>query len=181
MSNAKSGSEQELLRTLYEAHAGRVYRRCLYLLKDPEEAKDAMHDVFIKVHKNLAAFRGDASPLTWMTRIATNHCLNIIRARRAQWHNKLRDEAKTAEVSESLGATLKENRQLLTLVLARVDKEVAEAAIYYFVDEMTQAEVCAAVGLSAPTLRKRLREFIAVAREELEKAVPGIVFQESPI
>ena len=46
---------------------------------------------------------------------------------------------------------------------------------------MTQQEICALVGLSAPTLRKRLREFIAIARDEIAKAVPGITFEEAPI
>ena len=85
------------------------------------------------------------------------------------------------EKAHTVGATLKENQQLLKLALARVEPEVAEAAIYYFVDDMTQAEVCQLVGLSAPTLRKRLREFIDVARAEITKAVPGIEFQEAPI
>lgn len=174
-------SDRELLSELYTKHGARVYARCVYLLRDKEEARDAMHDVFIKVQKNLEAFRGDASPLTWMTRIATNHCLNIIRAKRAAWHDRYRKEVEAMPAGEALGATFKENQQLLKLALAKVEPEVAEAAIYYFVDEMTQQEICALVGLSAPTLRKRLREFIEVARGEIARAVPGVQFQDAPI
>lgn len=181
MSKSQMASDRELLTELYTKFGSRVYARCLYLLRDKEEARDAMHDVFIKVQKNLAHFRGEASPITWMTRIATNHCLNIIRARRAAWHDRYQKEVENAPKGELLGASLRENEQLLKLALARVEPDVAEAAIYYFVDEMTQAEICGLVGLSAPTLRKRLREFIAVAREEIAKAVPGVEFQEAPI
>ncbi len=176
-----SQADRQLLTELYRTHGSRVYSRCLYLLRDKEEARDAMQEVFIKVQRNLAEFRGEASPLTWMTRIATNHCLNLIRAKRAAWHDKYKREVETGEHTKSLGPTLKENQQLLQLALAKVEPAVAEAAIYYFVDEMTQAEICQLVGLSAPTLRKRLREFIDVAREEIKKAVPGIEFQEAPI
>lgn len=176
-----SQADRQLLTELYRSHGSRVYSRCLYLLRDKEEARDATQEVFIKVQKHLAEFRGEASPLTWMTRIATNHCLNLIRAKRAAWHDKYKREVQAGEQAHSIGATLKENQQLLRLALAKVEPEVAEAAIYYFVDDMTQAEVCAAVGLSAPTLRKRLREFIDVARAEIQKAVPGIEFQEAPI
>jgi RNA polymerase sigma-70 factor (ECF subfamily) len=174
-------SDRELLTELYTKYGSRVYARCQYLLRDKEEARDAMHDVFIKVQKNLGEFRGEASPITWMTRIATNHCLNVIRAKRAAWHDKYKKEVENAPQGEELGASLKENRQLLKLALAKVDPEIAEIAIYYFVDEMTQQEICALVGLSAPTLRKRLREFITVARDEIAKAVPGVEFQEAPI
>jgi RNA polymerase sigma-70 factor (ECF subfamily) len=173
--------DQELLSELYVKHGSRVYARCLYLLRDKEEARDAMQDVFIKAGKNLADFRGEASPITWMTRIATNHCLNIIRAKKAAWHDRYKREVENAEKGETHAATLKENRQLLAAVLAKVDPQLAEIATYYFVDEMTQAEICAVVKLSAPTLRKRLREFIDAARVELAALVPGVTFQESPI
>lgn len=176
-----SQADRQLLTELYRTHGSRVYSRCLYLLRDKEEARDAMQEVFIKVQKHLGEFRGDASPLTWMTRIATNHCLNVIRAKRAAWHDKYKREVQGSEQTHTVGATFKENQQLLKLALAKVEPEVAEAAIYYFVDEMTQAEVCQLVGVSAPTLRKRLREFIEVAREEITKAVPGIEFQEAPV
>ena len=174
-------NDRALLGELYTKHGARVYGRCAYLLRDPEEARDAMHDVFIKVQRNLAAFRGDASPITWMTRIATNHCLNLLRARHAAWHERYRREAEAAPPTEARGASLKENQQLLRLALAKVDAAVAEAAIYYFVDEMTQQEICTLVGLSAPTLRKRLREFIEVARAEIAQAVPGVRFEDAPL
>ena len=177
-------TDRELLSELYTKYGSRVYARCAYLLRDKEEARDAMHDVFIKVQHNLTSFRGDASPITWMTRIATNHCLNLIRAKRAAWHDRYKREVEGG-VTHAAGAdvttTLKDNSKLLRLALANVDPELAEIGVYYFVDEMTQHEICALVGLSAPTLRKRLREFIALAREELAKAVPGVEFQEAPI
>lgn len=174
-------ADEALLRELYERYAPRVYARCRYLLRDDEEARDAMHDVFLKVQKNLAAFRGEASPLTWITRIATNHCLNVIRAKKAAWHGRFRNEMKSEEHTSQGGMHLAENQQLLCLCLARCDPKTAEAAIYYFVDGMTQAEIGALVGMSAPTLRKRLREFIQTSREEIAKALPGVTFKESPI
>ncbi len=176
--------EQELLSSLYRTYGGRVYSRCLYLLKNKEEAQDALHEVFIKVQKNLDGFRNEASPLTWMTRIATNHCLNVIRAKRAPWHAKYKTEIENGVVSADGGFHLQENRELLRLCLARVaevDADLAELATYAFVDDMKQADICALVGLSAPTLRKRLREFISLCRAEIEKHVPGVVFEEAPI
>jgi RNA polymerase sigma-70 factor (ECF subfamily) len=166
---------------MYEKYAHRVYARCRYLLRDDDEAQDAMHDVFIKVQKNLSEFRGDASPITWMTRIATNHCLNIIRAKKAAWHEKYRQEVKTMPRSDDRSLALPEQKQLLALCMDKLDKKTAEAAIYYFVDGMTQAEVSDLVGMSAPTLRKRLRDFVRISREEIKKVLPDAEFLESPI
>ena len=183
MSNAAM-NEAELLTGLYRTYGGRVHARCLQLLRNPDDAADAVQEVFIKVGRNLDGFRQEASPLTWMTRIATNHCLNILRARRAPWHERYRAEVTHHGDGVDGGFSFTENRELLRLCLARtaeVDPQLAELATYAFVDDMRQQDICALVGLSAPTLRKRLREFIALARAEIERHVPGVVFAEAPV
>ena len=54
-------TDRELLTELYTKYGSRVYARCAYLLRDKEEARDAMHDVFIKVtdtdRRNKGPFR----------------------------------------------------------------------------------------------------------------------------
>jgi len=173
--------DREILHGFYDKYARRVYDRCFYFLRNEEEAKDAMHDVFIKAQKNLPGFRADASPLTWLTRIASNHCLNLIRAQKAQWHEKYRQEVKTEQKEIEGGVTRNETHQLLRICFHDCEPQVAEAAVLYFVDEMTQKEIVAIIGISAPTLRKRLREFVETSRQRIEKEVPGIVFQPSII
>ncbi len=177
-------TEAELLTGLYRTYGGRVYARCLQLLKNPDDAADAVQDVFVKVGRNLDGYRAEASPLTWMTRIATNHCLNVLRAKRAPWHERYRAEITHRGDGVDGGFSFTENRELLRLCLARcaeVDAQLAELATYAFVDDMRQQDICALVGMSTPTLRKRLREFIALSRAEIEKHVPGVVFADAPV
>jgi RNA polymerase sigma factor (sigma-70 family) len=176
--------DHEILTGLYRTYGGRVYARCMRLLKNPAEAQDATQEVFVKVARSLEHFRHEASPLTWMTRIATNHCLNVIRAKKAPWHERYRVEVETMGGTVDGGFHLIEHHELLRLVVARVverDPQLAELATYAFVDDMRQQDICALVGISAPTLRKRLREFITIARDELSAHVPGITFAESPL
>ncbi|MFH1809926.1 MAG: sigma-70 family RNA polymerase sigma factor [Pseudomonadota bacterium] len=177
----KVATDREVLRELYELYATRVYSRCRYLLRDDEEARDAMQDVFIKVLGNLEGFRGQASRLTWITRIATNHCLNILRARKARWKTDLLQLGKVAEQTRDDEHSQIERLDLLRALLARCDRQVQELAVYYFVDEMTQEEIAQAVGLSVPTVRKRLRGFLRTARRELEKIMPWVELKEAPI
>ena len=68
------------LRELYAKYGGSVFGRCQYLLKDRSKAEDAMQDVFAKVISNFSSFRAEASPLTWLMKIATHHCLNLLRS-----------------------------------------------------------------------------------------------------
>lgn len=78
--------DREDVRTLYEQHAGSVFNRARRLLKDEESAWEAVQEVFVKVIKTGKDFRGESSVWTWLYRITTNHCLNLIRRQKA-WQN----------------------------------------------------------------------------------------------
>lgn len=67
---------------LHERYVGRVYRRALSFCRDRVEAEDLTQEIFVKVFLSLHRFRGDSSFSTWLYRVATNHCLNFLRARR---------------------------------------------------------------------------------------------------
>ncbi len=160
------------LQDLYTRYGGSVYGRCHYLLKDKAKAEDAMQDVFAKALDGAGAFRGEASPVTWLMTIATNHCLNLLRADRAPWHAKFAEHEAGRASYQTLddggaGPRLFENREAVRQALGRVDPETQAVAIHYYVDEMTLEEVAAAVGRSVPTVRKRLESFAALNGEEL--------------
>ena len=179
-----TAGDRDAFSTLVLRHQDRIYALCLRWVRDPALAEEVAQDAFVSAWRALPGFRGDARFTTWMTRIATNHCLNVIRARKAPWHEKYRVEVETTVGTVDGGFHLIEHHELLRLVIARVvarDPQLAELATYAFVDDMRQQDICALVGISAPTLRKRLREFITIARDELSAHVPGITFAESPI
>jgi RNA polymerase sigma-70 factor (ECF subfamily) len=163
-----------LVAELYEKHAAAVHGRCRFLLRDPEAAKDALHDVFAKVLRALPEFRAAASPSTWLLRIATHHCLNLLRAQKAAWREQLtalnKDRRAESEPPEK--------RELVRVLLSAAPAEAQEVAVLYFVDELTQVEIGVALGRSLPTVRKRLREFLRAAREALAEALPGIELPE---
>src|SRR3954471_17519089 len=157
------------LRELYTRYGGSVYGRCQYLLKNKAKAEDAMQEVFAKALDQAGGFRGESSPMTWLITIATNHCLNLLRAQRAPWHAQFaaHETGRASRETESTGPHLFENREAVRQALSRVDPETQAVAIHYYVDEMTLEEVAAAVGRSVPTVRKRLENFAALSGEEL--------------
>jgi len=165
---------QGLIAELYERHAPAVFSRCRYLLRDEEAARDALHDVFARALRALPEFRAAASPTTWVLRIATHHCLNVLRAERAKWRDQLAVLARERRVE----TVAPDRRELVRALLACAPEEAQEAAVLYYVDEMTQAEIAEATGRSLPTVRKRLREFLTAARAALAEALPGIELPE---
>jgi DNA-directed RNA polymerase specialized sigma24 family protein len=82
---------------LVEAHQERLLRLCERMLGDPEDARDAVQEVFLKAYCKAADFRPHGQVYTWLYRIATNHCLNKLRRRRLvrfiQWEEPAENEA----------------------------------------------------------------------------------------
>ena len=76
--------DEEAFAVLIRRHAPPLIRLATGLLGSRPEAEDAVQDAFISAWRKLPEFRGGASFGTWVYRIVTNRCLNILRSRRPQ-------------------------------------------------------------------------------------------------
>jgi RNA polymerase sigma-70 factor (ECF subfamily) len=162
----KAEERRTQIQALYTKYGGSVLGRCRYLLKDAATAEDAMHDVFARALDRYEDFRKEASPLTWLMKIATHHCLNLQRAQRAPWR-RIFERAESARPEGHGGPAVLEAKDAVRTVLARFDLETQAAAIHYYVDEMTLQEVADLLGRSVPTIRKRLVAFAEASGQEL--------------
>jgi RNA polymerase sigma-70 factor (ECF subfamily) len=77
---ARSG-DQRAFGLLVERYQKKVYAVALGMVKDPEEALDVSQEAFVKVHRYLDRFKGDSSFYTWLYRITTNTCIDVLRRR----------------------------------------------------------------------------------------------------
>lgn len=64
---------------LYERYANRVYSKCLSFVKDPAQAEDFTHDIFLKLIVRLGSYKGDARFSTWLYSITYNYCMDQLR------------------------------------------------------------------------------------------------------
>jgi RNA polymerase sigma-70 factor (ECF subfamily) len=71
----------ESFNTLVRLYEGRVYNLCYRMLGDADSAADAAQDAFLSAFRNLRGFRG-GSFRSWILRIATNTCYDVLRARK---------------------------------------------------------------------------------------------------
>ena len=72
----------------YEKYGPMLIRRCRALLRNDDEAMDALHDVFINLLKTKERLT-DSFPSTLLYTIATNVCLNRLRARKTEKKDSL--------------------------------------------------------------------------------------------
>lgn len=66
---------------LVRMYETRVYTLCYRMLGDGDSAADAAQDAFISAFRNIKRFRG-GSFRSWILRIATNTCYDVLRARK---------------------------------------------------------------------------------------------------
>jgi RNA polymerase sigma-70 factor (ECF subfamily) len=71
-------------RELVIRHQRRAYAVALGMVHDPDDARDVCQEAFLKVHKNLATFEGEAQFFTWLYRIVMNLCIDHLRKKRGQ-------------------------------------------------------------------------------------------------
>ena len=138
-----------------------MYRRSLALLRDPEAAHDAVHDVFLKLSREIGSFRGEAALTTWLYRVVTNHCLNVIRKEktRARQLGGMEEE----DATQPPGAGL-DRRRILETLLRQFDERRVRIVVYWYYDELSQAEIAALVGMTERGVRKALQSFQERAR-----------------
>ena len=67
---------------LCQRHAKRVFRTMLRITRNREDAEDAVQDSFLQAFVHLEKFDGRSTFSTWLTRIAINSALMILRRRR---------------------------------------------------------------------------------------------------
>jgi len=77
----------EAFAQLYEIYSPRLYRTIFAITRNAEDAQDTLQETFLRVHLKFHAFEGRSSIYSWLTRIAINSALMILRKRRA--HQKV--------------------------------------------------------------------------------------------
>ncbi len=141
---------------LYTRYGPMVLRRCRQLLNDNEKSLDAMQEVFVKLMKYKNRLKNQY-PSSLLYRIATNICLNMIRAQR------YRQATSDDDVLTGIACFDEtENRHLVTQWLDHIFQHekpsTREIAVMHYIDGLTLQQTADEVGLSLSGVRKRLRE-----------------------
>lgn len=83
VSAAQRGSS-EAFEALEKTYSHRLYRTIISITKTPEDAEDALQDTLLQAYSSLSGFEGRSTIYSWLTRIAINSALTILRRRRAR-------------------------------------------------------------------------------------------------
>ena len=173
-----AGGDGGAFAELVRRHAPRVRALCAATLGGPGEAEDAAQEAFLKAHRALSRFSGDASFGTWLHRIAVNHCLDLLRAAGRRRTDSL--EALLEADSAALGRALSEpspahgleDRDAVERLLARLPPEQRLALTLREAEGMTYEEIAKAMSCSLDSVKARIRRARAEL-VELSRHFPG--------
>jgi len=153
---AKNGFLAVDAEALFRRYGPMVLRRCRRMLGDDDAAADAAQAVFVKVFEKRHALKA-AYPSSLLWKMATNHCLNVIRDRASRGEAAGGDAllatiACSDELEERTGT-----RGLLRKLFGSHPESSRVIAVLHYVDGMTLEETAREVGMSVSGIRKRLR------------------------
>ena len=152
---------------LISLHSRRVYRTVLAITKNSEDAEDAMQESFLQAFLAISRFEGRASFYSWLTRIAINSALMILRRRRArpefslstpqEWsdeiaHRDFKDLAPNPE--ETYYHWQRHTR--LTRAIRRLSPNLREIVQACVVEECSVREVAEKFNISEAAAKSRL-------------------------
>jgi len=149
------------IETLYGTYGPMVVRRCRWMLRDEDAARDAVQDVFVELLKRPVLVV--EHPSTLLYRIATNVCLNILRARGRRPEDAESDLLQRIAAADESGRY--EARSILERVFGRERESTRTIAVLHLLDGFTLKEVADLTGMSVSGVRKRLRSLKDRVRE----------------
>jgi RNA polymerase sigma-70 factor (ECF subfamily) len=83
VSAAQAGS-CEAFAELYALYSRRLYKTIIAITRDPADAEDGLQETFLRAYSAIHTFEGRSNIYSWLTRIAINSALMILRRRRAR-------------------------------------------------------------------------------------------------
>jgi len=159
----------------YKKYAPMVFRRCISMLKNEDEALDASQDVFVRLMHSRKSLHGTFLSSLLYT-IATNICLNRLRRAKMQsgFYKLSLNETDFPESGQVESGSKDpqfdrvEEGMLMEAIFKNESETTRLICFMYHKDGMTLKEIGEATGLSISGVRKRLLTFTTRAKIKLE-------------
>ena len=178
VAKAKSG-HQEAFGELYKRHQLGTYRAALRILRNQQDAEDAMQRAFQRALVNLGRFREDSAFSTWLTRIVINEALMLLRQRRTRepLHKNSVDASQRgggveiADVRPTPEEILcdGERRATLRRAIGELRENLKVVVLHRELQGLTNAETARRLGLTVSAVKARSFHARRFLRKHLER------------
>ncbi|MEM7137235.1 MAG: sigma-70 family RNA polymerase sigma factor [Myxococcota bacterium] len=183
--------DSEAFRALYDKYHRRAFAVAMGVVKNQDDALDAVQEAFVKVHRNIGKFQGSSSFYTWLYRIVMNASIDHVR-KASRRKNLDFDERTLHEESDVAGdgalmprvTNANPGRAALRRELGGAIKEALEelpehhraVIVLREVEGMSYEEMAETLGVPKGTIMSRLFH----ARKKMQAALAPYLAGEEP-
>jgi RNA polymerase sigma-70 factor, ECF subfamily len=168
---------------LVDRHQQRVFSLALRMVRQRQDAEEVVQQTFLSVVEHLTEFREESPFAAWLTRIAANHALALLRKRARQRTVPLGDDhngdayadvphpqyiAQWRDTPEQL-ASRRETRQLLADALDQLDEKYRLVFLLRDVEGLSTEETAETLRISISNVKVRLLRARLMLRERLTR------------
>ena len=169
--------ETRLFAQLVARYQDPVYAMSLRFIGDRGEAEDVAQEVFLRVHRGLASFKGEAKFSTWLYRITWNLCADWLRRSRKPSRAAAPLEA-AGEVSDGRADVEKgvldaEEQQMVREALDGLDEIYRSVIILLYYQKLSYEQIASVLEVPVKTVETRLYRARRLLRTRLERLGHG--------
>ncbi len=139
-----------------DRHQDLVFAVCLRLMGNREAALDATQETFLTVFRKADRFRAEAAFTTWLYRVATNTCYDLLRKQKRRRTESLPDHVDPVDQTGEDGYRSVELAPAVEKALASIPEDFRTVVILSDVSGMSLAEVAEIVGVPIGTVKSRI-------------------------
>ena len=154
-----------------------VYAMCLRFLGDRTEAEDVAQEVFLRVHRGLSSFKGEARFSTWLYRITWNLCADWLRRNRKPARSISSIEAvgdlSDGRVDLEKGVLDAEEQGMVRQALEELDEIYRSVIILLYYQKLSYEQIAAVLDVPVKTVETRLYRARRLLRARLERLGHG--------
>jgi RNA polymerase sigma-70 factor, ECF subfamily len=161
---------------LVDRHKAKAMTLAVRILKNREDAEEALQDAFVRIYRALHSFEWKSSFSTWMYRIVYNTCMTKIGKREdISWRSIDSDEKSeplTVESDDMTPDIRLESDEFVRIVHEEVEKLPAvygSTFTLFVIQEMSYEEIVGVTGLPLGTIKARIFRARALLRDAIVK------------
>ena len=143
-----------------ERYQDTVYRVALHVLASPQDADDAVQEVFLKLYTAQKPFQGEEHLRRWLLRVTVNHCRDVLRS---PWRKR---RASLDELPPQPVFRQPEQEALYQSVMALPEIYRIVLVLFYY-EELSVREIGALLKLETSAVTTRLSRARAKLKEQL--------------
>jgi len=158
---------------IFEQYKNLVYRTAYLLLDNPNEAEDALQEIFVKVYRSLDKYQPSIAAFsTWLYRITVNHCLNQKR-KPLLATGALEKSQLPSQPVHTLEDQFAEE-QALRHALNRLSGKLRAVIVLRYYHELAYAEIAQILEIPLGTVQSRLNQGMKQLQHALQSDKPRI-------